>query len=164
MVDEAAEKMGNAWWKYFPRKDLSNILAKLLEDNGYFVTYQDGPSEKGADLIIEIENAFIKEPILIGVQVGSYQDEVSKHTVREKMEQLLTGWEDNKLKYGALVLAGKCGRDAHSVIDDHNHKNPDQRITLLDGRELAMLILSAAILVVGAVIAFLQNDLKKRPS
>jgi hypothetical protein len=142
MLADTAERMSAHWAQYFPRKDLSNILAKVLEQGGYGVRYQEGAGEKGADLVVELENPFIKEPIRIGVQVGSYRDQVSKFTVKEKLDQLLSGWEDNKLKYGSLVLSGKCDHDARSVIDDHNHQHPDKRITLLDGRDLAMLILN----------------------
>ena len=126
MLADTAEKMGKSWSHYFPRKDLSNILAKLLQDNGYVVTYQEGPSENGADLVIQIENAFMKEPVLIGVQVGSYEDAVAKDQVSKKLKQLLSGWEINKLRYGALVLTGKCGPDAHAVIDQHNQANPEK--------------------------------------
>ena len=141
MMADIAERLGATWAKTFPQKHPSQMLAGVLENSGYHVTNQEGPSERGADLVVEIENPFIEEPILIGVQVGSYEGEVSKGTVSDKLAQLLTGWEDNRLNYGALVLAGKCGHDAHFVVHEHNRKNPNKSVTLLDGRDLAQLIL-----------------------
>ena len=141
MLEEAAKSMESKWSRMFPQKDLSKVLAQLLMDRGDTVEYKEGPGERGADLIVSMENEFLREPILIGVQVGSYEDKVWPNKVVEKLNQLLSGWKDNKLNYGALVLAGKCEDDAQAVINEHNKNNPDKKVILLDGRDLALLAL-----------------------
>jgi hypothetical protein len=131
MLEEAAKSMESKWSRMFPQKDLSKVLAQLLMDRGDTVEYKEGPGERGADLIVSMVNEFLREPILIGVQVGSYEDKVWPNTVVEKLNQLLSGWEANKLNYGALVLAGKCEDDAQAVINEHNKSNPDKKVILL---------------------------------
>jgi hypothetical protein len=139
MLEEAAKSMEAKWSRLFPQKDLSKMLEQLLMDRGDTVEYKEGSGEKGADLIVTMENEFLKEPILIGVQVGSYADKVWPNTVTEKLNQLLSGWEANKLNYGALVLAGRCENDAHAIVNQHNKDNPAKKVVLLDGHDLALL-------------------------
>jgi hypothetical protein len=61
--------------------------------------------------------------------------------VREKLEQLLKGWDANHLESGALILTGKCGPEARQVVEDHNKQNPAHKVKLLDGPDLARLVL-----------------------
>jgi hypothetical protein len=81
------------------------------------------------------------EPVLIGVQVGSYEGEVKPWAVDVKLKQLMSGWDHNRLSYGALVLAGKCDDEARALVTEHNRKNSDRKVKLVDGYDLARLVL-----------------------
>ena len=126
--------------RLFP-KNLSSVLASIFEDIGYAVQLKEGAGERGSDLVVEISDELLVKPIVVGIQVGSYESDVHPDTVRGKLEQLLAGWNANYLVFGSLILTGKCGPEARQVIEDHNKQNPTYRVKLLDGPDLARFVL-----------------------
>lgn len=127
----------------FPAKNMSAFLSQLLGRMGHEVEYLEGPSERGSDIVLVMENPFVAAPLRVGIQVGSYTGNVSADQVSEKLKQLLSGWSANRLDYGALVLTGACGSDARAVLATHNKDHPAQAVRLLDGGDMARLVLSA---------------------
>ena len=140
MMNTANLELAKQWNRFFPVANLSRFLAALLERHGERVDLREGPSEKGSDLVVEIQNDFLDRTLTIGIQVGSYEGDVSPETVRQKLDQLLDGWEANSLDYGALVLTGNWQDQAKQVVEDHNRDHPTQRIKWIDGRELARIV------------------------
>jgi Restriction endonuclease len=138
MMDDIASKI---YPDFFPGKNLSTVLASILEDLGYAVQLKEGRGEYGSDLVVEISDELLVTPVVVGIQVGSYANEVGADTVREKLEQLLRGWDANHLEFGSLILTGKCGAEARQVVEDHNKRNPTHRVKLLDGPDLARFVL-----------------------
>jgi hypothetical protein len=67
-------------------------------------------------VVVEISDELLVKPIVVGIQVGAYREEVLASSVREKLEQLLKGWDANHLESGALILTGKCGPEARQVV------------------------------------------------
>jgi len=129
------------WSRFFPGAKLSNILASIFEERGYSVQLTEGPAERGSDLVVTIEDELLANPIVVGIQVGSYLGDVSPGQVRRKLRQLLNGWEVNHLDSGVLILAGKCGADARQVVEDHNKENAERKVKILDGSDLARTVL-----------------------
>jgi hypothetical protein len=127
--------------RFFPGRDLSFVLASILEDLGYAVELQEGAGERGSDLVVQISDELLVEPIVVGIQIGSYEGEVAPDQVRKKLNQLLVGWDDNHLEFGSLILTGKCGPEARQVVESHNKQNPTRRVKILDGPDLARFVL-----------------------
>ena len=128
---------------HFPRVDLSSFLAGILasrERHGETVDLQEGPTEHGSDLVIELSHEFLDRPVVIGLQVKSCEGSVSADTVRIKLDQLIRGWEDNTLDYGALVLSGDWTADADKALAEHNQNNPQRRVKKVDGTQLARIV------------------------
>jgi hypothetical protein len=75
LIEELAGRV--VWPRSFPGKNLSSILTSTFEDLGYTVQLQDGPAEFGSDLVVQITDELLPNPIVVGVQVGSYEDEVA---------------------------------------------------------------------------------------
>jgi len=140
MIDTAHRDVARRWTTFFPAANLSRFLAELLERYGERVDLREGPSEKGTDLVVEIQNDFLDRPLIVGIQVGSYEGDVYAGTVQEKLGQLLSGWDHNSLDYGALVLTGDWKDEAKQVIEDHNRTHPTQRVKWIDGRQLARIV------------------------
>ncbi len=140
MMDAANRDLAKQWNTFFPVANLSRFLAELLERHGERVDLREGPSERGSDLVVEIQNEFLDRPLVIGIQVGSFEGDVYPGKVKEKLNQLLDGWDSNSLDYGALVLTGDWRDDAKQVVEDHNRDHPTQRVKWIDGRQLARIV------------------------
>jgi hypothetical protein len=117
----------------------------LLEGFGYSVQLQEGPAEFGSDLLVQISNEFLVRPIVVGIQIGSYEGSVNASQVQLKLDQLLAGWDRNHLDAGALILAGECGSESRQVVHNHNLKEPSRTVKLLDGADLARIVLLRSI-------------------
>ncbi len=139
MMEPIHQDMAQLWTRHFPRASLSRFLADILRRHGQVVELREGPSERGSDLVVELQNDFLAEPIVIGVQVGCYEGEVGAESVREKLKQLLKGWDDNLLSYGALVLSGTWTEEAKKVLAEHNHKEA-RKVKGIDGEGLARIV------------------------
>jgi hypothetical protein len=126
---------------HFPRANLSRLLADLLTRYGERVDLREGAGEKGSDLILEIASDFVDRPLVVGIQVGSFSQIVSRATVKEKLEQLLAGWEANTLDYGALVLTGRWDTEATEFLAQHNRDNPSQKVKKIDGEDLSRIVM-----------------------
>lgn len=129
--------------KEFPNHDLSRRLCtELFDAMGYGVELQEGPGEHGSDLVVTIGSPLLPESATsqVGVQVASYEDEVSKSTINRKLDQLLEGWDVNQLDYGVIFTTGEATDAAFDRIEDHNESD-DRPVKLLDGRDVADLFL-----------------------
>ena len=136
-------ELARGWTTHFPRANLSRFLADILarrERHGEKIDLQEGPTEHGSDLVIELSQEFLDRPVVIGLQVKSCEGSVSADTVRTKLDQLLKGWDDNTLDFGALVLSGEWTADADKVLADHNHDSPLRRVKKIDGAQLARIV------------------------
>ena len=140
MVGPLHVDLAQHWSKHFPRANLSRFLAELLLKYGERVDLREGPGEKGSDLIVEVINDFVDRPLVVGIQVGSYTDVVGREAVKEKLDQLLKGWTDNTLDFGALVLTGRWDDDANELLANHNRSNPDRKVKKIDGEALARIV------------------------
>lgn len=129
----------------YPQHDLSRRFCMRLFEEGmdYSVDLQEGPGEEGSDLIVNVGSPLLPDTATsqVGVQVGSYSGSVSAEKVKEKLDQLTSGWEQNELDYGALLTTGECTEEAHSVVREHNEDHPEQPVKLIDGEEVARLFL-----------------------
>jgi hypothetical protein len=143
MKARLAREMGQLWSQHFPRTDLTWFLEDLFRTNGYSVVVKEGPNERGSDLLLQVEEEFLPEPIFVGIQVGSYEGEVSPDKVREKLDQLLRGWDEHGLHYGVLVLTGNCGEEARSIVRQHNENDRQRQVKLIDGGDLARIVLNS---------------------
>ncbi len=140
MMEPIHQDMAKLWTRHFPRANLSRFIADILQRHGQVVELREGPSERGSDLVVEMQNDFLAEPIVIGVQVGCYEGEVGSESVREKLNQLLKGWDDNLLSYGALVLSGTWTEEAKRVLAEHNHTDGRRKVKGIDGEGLAKIV------------------------
>lgn len=126
----------------FPSHEMSRRFAReLFEQMGYGVELQEGPTERGSDLVVTIGSPLIDDEFRVGVQVFAYSGSVSTADLRKKLEQLLNGWEENALDYGALLTTGACGVVEKPVVREHNERNPDRRVVLLEAAEISRLTL-----------------------
>ncbi len=125
-------------------KDLSRkFLPVLFERIGYSSDVQEGPSEAGADLVVSLDSPLLPEnrEIRIGVQAFAYEGNVATKELQRKLDQLLEGWEQNRLDYGVLLTTGNCGEDGRNLVAAHNEQRPNRPVRLIDGPELAYLFL-----------------------
>ena len=128
----------------FSRADLSRGLCReLFERMGYTHEVQEGPTEAGSDIVVTLGDPLLPDDveIRIGVQVFSYENEVKENALKEKLGQLLRGWEVNEINYGVLLTTGILSHRARAVLDCHNKDNPDRLVTLVDGKSLSDLFL-----------------------
>ena len=126
----------------FTQADLSRrFCPELFERMGFTFEVQEGPNEAGSDLVVTVGNPLINGESRIGVQVFAYEGEVSAADFRQKLEQLVNGWETNNLDFGALLTTASCGDEIVGILDEHNRNNPDRQIKLIDGDALADLFL-----------------------
>ena len=124
----------------YSQQDLSReFLPMLFERMGYSSDVQEGPSEAGSDLVVSLDSPLLPESreIRIGVQAFAYEGNVATTELQRKLNQLLDGWEQNKLDYGVLLTTGSCGEDARNLVTAHNKQTPDRQVRLIDGPELA---------------------------
>jgi hypothetical protein len=140
MMGPLHSSLAHKWTTHFPAANLSRFLAAILDRHGEKVDLREGPGEDGADLVIELNNEFLERPIVIGVQVKCCEGLVDASTVKDKLDQLLRGWEANTLDYGALVLSGEWTDDAQKMLSGHNQNNPQRKIKKIDGTQLARIV------------------------
>jgi Restriction endonuclease len=140
MVSPIHKELARGWSKHFPVANLSRFLAGILDRHGEKVDLREGRNERGSDLVIELSNDFLDRPIVIGIQVKSYEGPVSADTVRTDLDQLIRGWEDIPLDYGALIASGEWTEEADKVLAEHNQKYPQRRVKKVDGTQLARIV------------------------
>ena len=128
----------------FNRADLSRrFCSELFERMGYSFNVQEGRGEAGSDVVVTVGSPLLPDKVefQIGVQAFAYTGTVEAEDLRSKLNQLLRGWEDNSLNYGALLTTGRCSDEAKEVLRDHNSNNPGQLVRLIEGEDLADLFL-----------------------
>ena len=127
----------------FSGADLSRRLCReLFERMGYTHEVQEGPTEAGSDIVVTLGAPLLPDGgVRIGVQVFSYENEVGENALKDKLNQLLRGWEDNDIKYGVLLTTGIPDDRARAVLNSHNRGNPSRPVTLVDGESLSNLFL-----------------------
>ena len=134
-----------ALYTEFNRADLSRrFCSELFERMGYSsFNVQEGPAEAGSDVVVTVGSPLLPDEVefQIGVQVFAYTGTVEAEDLRGKLGQLLRGWEDNSLNYGALLTTGRCSDEAKEMLRDHNRNNPRQLVRLIEGEDLADLFL-----------------------
>jgi len=140
MMESIHRDMAQHWTRHFPRADLSRFLADILGRHGHVVELREGRSDRGSDLVVELQSDFLAEPVVIGVQVGCYENEVDAGIVSKKLKQLLSGWDDNLLSYGALVLSGNWTDEAKRALAEHNHTDERRKVKGIDGEGLAKIV------------------------
>ncbi len=108
---------------------------------GYFCELQEGPAEAGSDIVLTVGDRFLPDDVnsRVGVQIFSYRGPVDEHALKEKLEQLLQGWERNDLDFGALLTTGRCDEEAVAMLRRHNEDDRQRQVRLIDGDELAVL-------------------------
>lgn len=126
----------------FARHDLSRkFCSDLFARMGHEVEVQEGPFEKGSDLVVSIGNPLLPEDLRVGVQAFAYKGEVTERALAEKLEQLVAGWEANDLSYGVLLTTGKCNAVARKKVASHNEVEQDKLVRLIDADDLSDLFL-----------------------
>lgn len=133
-----------AFYTEFNRADLSRRFCRdLFERMGYSFNVQEGRTEAGSDVVVTVGSPLLPDEVefQIGVQVFAYDGTVAAHALRPKLDQLLQGWEDNDLNYGALLTTGHCSAEAKEVLQNHNRNKPDRLVHLIEGDDLAHLFL-----------------------
>ena len=143
--DGLREKLPEAIHREFSGADLSRrFCAELFERMGYRpekVKMQEGPAEAGSDVVVDVNHPLLPDEFRIGVQVFSFEGTVEEWALQRKLKQLLWGWEENSLDYGILLTTGCCSETAKTALRNHNKKNPDRLVRLIEGDELADLFL-----------------------
>ena len=111
----------------------------LFERMGYDSDVQERPSEARSDLVAYLGSPLLPDTkkIRIGVRAFAYEGIVTTENLQGKLNQLLAGWEQNKLDYGVLLTTRSCGEDGRNLVADHNKQTPDRQVRLIDGPELA---------------------------
>lgn len=124
----------------YSRTDLSRRFCHELFDRmGYTFEVQEGPAEAGSDVLVTVGNWLLGEEITfkVGVQVFAYSGNITEATLESKLNQLLKGWGINDLDFGALLTTGHCNNEARELLRRHNHDNPEKKVRLIEGNELA---------------------------
>ena len=138
------ESLPDLLFAEFNKTDLSRrFCSELFERMGYSCNVQEGPAEAGSDVVVTVGSPLLPDQVefQIGVQVFAYTGPVEAEALRSKLNQLLSGWEDNSLNYGALLTTGRCSAEAKEVLQNHNKNNPDHLVRLIEGDDLADLFL-----------------------
>ena len=138
--EKIREILPDAIRRQYSQQDLSRkFLPVLFEHMGYSSDVQEGPSEAGSDLVVSLDSPLLPETkeIRIGVQAFAYEGVVKTENLQGKLDQLLAGWEQNKLDYGVLLTTGSCGENGQDLVADHNKQTPHRQVRLIDGPELA---------------------------
>ncbi len=112
----------------------------------YSVEVTEGPSEKGSDVVVTVQDELLLQEFRVGVQVKCFAESVSKDEVKRALDQLLSGWEENLLDSGVLLTTGTCTPDAITVIEEHNNrergqKGPKKLVKLIEASQLAQMFL-----------------------
>lgn len=143
VFDALSPKLLEKLVEQFPQHDLSWLCEELFSRMGYSsVIRQEGPFEKGADLLVTVGSDFLPRQFVVGVQVFAYSGDVTLEALTRKLDQLLSGWDENGLDYGALVTTGLCGRAGEQLIEKHNNAKPNRLVALIDAIRLSNLFLS----------------------
>lgn len=124
----------------FSQADLSRRFCHELFDRmGYGFEVQEGPAEAGSDVVVTVDDWLLGEETTfrVGVQVFAYSGNITTPNLKDKLGQLLNGWETNDLDFGALLTTGHCTDEARGLIRKHNHDNPKTKVRLIEGNELA---------------------------
>ena len=110
---------------------------------GYSYVVREGPDERGSDVVVTLGDPVLPDSveITIGVQVFASEGSVEEWYFREKLDQLLEGWDYNGLDYGALLTTGKFSEESKEALRRHNKDYPNRLVRLIDGDELADLFL-----------------------
>lgn len=127
--------------EYFPQKDLSWLCEDLFSLMGHSVVLQEGPLERGSDLLVTVGSELLPRQFVVGVQVFAYSGEIAANALAAKLLQLLSGCDENRLDYGALVTTGACGDVGAQLIAQHNKANPTRLVVLIDSTSLSHLFL-----------------------
>ena len=126
----------------FTQADLSRrFCPELFERMGYTCEIKEGPKEAGSDLVVNVGNPLIDSEKRIGVQVFAYGGIVGAAKFREKLDQLVQGWDVNQLDFGVLLTTASCDKESRNILEIHNRKNKKRQIKLIDGDELTDLFL-----------------------
>jgi hypothetical protein len=126
----------------YSQHDFSRLFCKeLFEAMDLNYRIQEGPSEKGSDIVVTISNPLINDEFAVGIQAFAYEGTVTAQKLQEKLDQLLKGWQANALDYGVLLTTGECGEEGRKLIGNHNKTNKDKPVRLIDGPELTKLFL-----------------------
>ena len=147
VLGDIAPEVARLIQREFPRAELSRLFCKeLFEGMGYSVEVTEGPSEKGADIVVTVQDEMLVQEFRVGVQVASFEKGVSADTLKGKLEQLLSGWEENLLDSGIILTTGTCASDAIKVIEQHNHREREKQgsktlVKLIDANQLAQMFL-----------------------
>ena len=142
--NELRKKLPDALHREFSRADLSRKLCPdLFERMGYSFVVQEGPADAGSDVVVTVGDPLLPDSVefQIGVQVFSAEGTVKESYFQSKLDQLLQGWDDNHLDYGALLTTGRCSKEARELLRKHNQNTPKRLVRLIDGDELADLFL-----------------------
>lgn len=125
--------------------DLSRkFCSDLFERMGYQIDVLEGRSDKGTDVLVVVSDQLLGQKVNVGVQVFSYEGEVSLHGnggVKYKLDQLIDGWKDNNLERGVLFTTGQCSKEAQEYLEKYKEENKDKPVRLIDGAEVAELFL-----------------------
>ena len=137
---ERRATVADALHREFSRHDLSRrFSAELFERMGYTFDVQEGPSEHGSDVVIAVTDSLLPAGVefRIGVQVFAFRGNVGANDLQDKLCQLLDGWDENQLDYGALLTTGHPDKPAQELLLRHNADRPDRKVRLIDGNDLA---------------------------
>lgn len=139
---ELRKGLPQALRREFSQADLSRrFCPELFDRMGFSSDVQEGPGEAGSDVIVTVGNALLPTEFRIGVQAFAYEGEVGESELRKKLDQLLSGWDTNSLKYGVLLTTGRCSDAARNVLRSHNGQVRNRQIQLVEGNDLADLFL-----------------------
>ena len=141
VTDGLTEHLPVLLHREFPQADLSSLCAELFNRMGYSAELQEGPAERGSDIVVTAGIPLIEKDNTIGVQVFAFEGTVNTNSLQLKLSQLLSGWDNNALDYGVLLTTGTCDCSARNVIIDHNNANRSCPVRLIEGQELAELFL-----------------------
>ena len=142
--DELRKILPAALRTEFSGADLSRRFCRdLFERMGYSSDVQEGPTEAGSDVVVTIGSPLLPNEVefQLGVQVFAYDGTVEADALQSKLDQLLRGWEDNDLNYGALLTTGHCSAKAKEVLQNHNRNNKERLVHLIEGDDIADLFL-----------------------
>jgi hypothetical protein len=126
----------------FPAHDLSRrFCQELFTRMGYSFRVQEGPGERGSDLVVTVGSDLLPREFTVGVQVKSFQEDVSLNDLRETVTQLENGWDANALDYGVVLTTGICSVELFEFVAAHNRDKPTHHVLLIDGQKLAELFI-----------------------